>query len=104
MMASTNLLQGGRNDGAEGRPGGSIGHGIGNENSGLRPYPKSTSVCHAGKGLDVVVNGAWGRSSGIDPKVETAFCRSLGEGGDQKPVVDDLTASLDRTKVRMSRL
>ena len=49
-----------------------------------------------------MVNGAWGRSSGICPKAETVSYRSPGEGGDQK-VVHDLTASPDRTKVRMNR-
>lgn len=99
-----NLLRSGRNDAAAGRLDGSIGREIGNENSGLRPYPRSTSVRHAGRGLDVAVNGAWGKSNGIYLKVETVFYRSLGEGGDQKTFVHDLTASLDRMKVRMNRL
>lgn len=103
MMASMNLLRSGRNDVA-GRRDGSICHETGNENSGLRPYPRSTSGCHAGRDLGVAVNGAWGRSSGIYPKVVTVSYRSLDEGGDQKAFVRDLTAGLDRTKARMNRL
>ena len=103
MTASTNLLRGGRNDVVAGHLDGSTGREAGDENSSLRPYPKSTSACHVGRGLDVVVNGAWGRSSGICPKAETVSCRNPGEGGDQK-VVRDLTASPDRTKARTNRL
>ena len=103
-MASTNLLRSGRNDAAAGRLDGSIGHEIGNENSSLRPYPRSTSVRRAGRGLGVVVNGAWGKPSGIYLKVETVSYRSPGEGGDRKTFVHDLTAGPYRTKVRMYHL
>lgn len=104
MMASMNLLQSGRNDVVAGRLDGSNGHEIGNENSSLHPYPRSTFVCHAERDLDEAVNGASGRSSGIYPKAETVSYHSLGEEEDQKAVVHDLTANLDRTKVRMNRL
>ena len=103
MTASTNLLRGGHNDVAAGHLDDSTGREVGNENSSLHPYPKSTSACHVGRGSDVAVSGAWGRSSGICPKGENVSYHSPGEGGDQK-VVDDLTASLDRTKARMNRL
>jgi len=94
-MASRNLLRSGRNGAVAGHLDGSTCREAGNEDSSLRPYPKSTSACHVGRGLDVVVSGAWGRSSGICPKVGTVSCRSPGEGGDQK-VVRGLTASPDR--------
>ena len=103
MTASMNHLRSGRNGAAARHPGG-IDHETGNGNNGLHPYPRSTSAYHEGRDSDVGVNGAWGRSSGIYPKVETVSYHSLGEEGDQKAVVHDLTASLDRTKVRMNRL
>ena len=103
MTASMNLLRGGRNDVVAGHLDGSTGRGVGNENSNLHPYPKSTSACHVGRGLDAVVSGAWGRSSGICLKVETVSYHSPGEEGDQK-VAPDLTASLDRTKAHTNRL
>jgi len=97
-----NLLRNGRNDVAVGRRDGSVYHEIRNGDSSLHPYPRSTSVCHAGRDLDVAVNGAWGKSSGIYPKVETVSYRNPGGGEDRKGVVHDLTASLDRMKVRMN--
>lgn len=102
--AATNLLRSGRNGAAAGRPDGSIDHEIRNGDSSLHPYPRSTSACHAGRDLDVAVNDAWGRSNGIYPKAETVSYRNPGEGEDQKAVVHDLTASLDRTKVHMYHL
>lgn len=104
MMASMNLPQSGRNDVAAGHLDGSIGHEIGSGNSSLHPYPMSASAYHEARDSDVAANGAWGRSSGIYPKVGTVFYRSLGEKEDQKAAVHDLTASRDRMKVRTNRL